>query len=307
MATKPLKELTEKQKRNAELKAGADKLRKEKAAAKKKTKKGDTQIVVPPEQTPAQLLGKDWHPSKAKMEDIVKERVRMAPGNVGVILDPETPLNEYPAILGHFQQLNSQVGFAIGDTINSAKAKYGAGCDAMLAMIGMTGKALSTLYACSRTAAAIPIERRQPELGFTVHRAVARIADPEKQLKLLTDATETVHAGKTVTVADMKKLADKAEPPKKSGSGRKPGAAKKSTAKKGKDAPKPEEYTPEELAIYDDVLEKLGTLDDLLGSKEGQAFLSKTCKVDNKLKRPLTARGKWITRFLTEVENKTGY
>ena len=308
-STKPAKELTEKQKLNAELKAGADKLRKEKAAAKKAAgKKGETQIVPTKPQTPVQLLGKDWEPSNTREEDIIEKRVTMAPGSVGVTIDEATPLEEYPAIIRHFQHLEKCTGFIIGDALNACAAHHGgAKRDAMLAVTGLLGdkKAASTLYAYARTAAAVPIERRQPSLGFAAHRAVARIENPEKQMELLTDAAEVVESGKKFTVKDMKKAADKAEPPKKKSPTKKAASGKGKSS--GKPAPEPEKYTDEEQAIYDDVLAKLGDLDELLGSKAGQDFLSKTIKVDNKLKRPLTARGKWITRFLTTVESRTGY
>src|SRR5262249_35971098 len=90
---------------NAKLAKGAAKIKKAQKEAKKAEEKPAPEPVEIPEST-------------RPLEEIVRDRVTVLPGNIGLKLADDTPIEESLRILDWTTALSDHVGFMIGDVLN---------------------------------------------------------------------------------------------------------------------------------------------------------------------------------------------
>jgi len=172
----------------AKLDKNAEKIRKmEKAKAKDAPKPKPEPLVIPE--------------SKRDIREIVRERVTVLEGSIGVKLAEETPIEEVLRIMDWAQAMNNHVGFMIGDIINFGKAKWG---DKYEQAMEQTGRAYSTLAHYAMVSRKIPADKRVSALTFTHHEAILRIGDDSKAAKVLNEVGEQAEKGKLPTTKELR-------------------------------------------------------------------------------------------------------
>src|SRR5262245_40064210 len=113
------------------------------------------------------------------IKEVMKDRVEILPGSLGLKLKPETTIAENLQILDEVVHMEDHVQFMIGDVLNYGELTYGrARYDDVL---HRTGRAQSTLYQYAQTARLIPFSKRIMELPFTQHRQLNPLGEfPDK-------------------------------------------------------------------------------------------------------------------------------
>ena len=92
----------------AKLGAGANEIRQAQKEMKKASKAGKPESIVIPEST-------------RPIQDIIRDRVTVLPGHIGLEIADNTPIEESLLILDWTMQMSDHVGFMIGDVLNSVK------------------------------------------------------------------------------------------------------------------------------------------------------------------------------------------
>ncbi|SRR6266478_42093 len=275
-------------KTKAKLAAGAAKIRKLEKA-KKGGKKAD-----PPKVEPV-VIPESTRP----IEEIIKERVTVLPGSIGLKIADNTPIEESLRVLDWTTTLSNHVGFMIGDVLNFGMAKFG---EKYKAALNQTGRAYSTLAGYAETARRIPASNRMAALTFTHHREILRIGNDEKIATVLREVGAQAEKGNAPTTKELRNKVQKLTPRKKK-------APKKATSgkgKKGKSKPEAPPYEPnaEEQSKLDAGEDALSAASDAI--KSGGVFKI-AAKLDNKEKRRWLALAEPIVVFYNALDRVTGY
>jgi hypothetical protein len=260
-----MKKAATKKSDKANLAAGAEEIRKAQKELKEKNitipKAGP--IVIPESTRP--------------IEDIVRDRVTMLPGHIGLKLADDTPIEESLRVLDWTTTLSDHVGFMIGDVLNFGNTKWG---EKYTQALNQTGRALPTLKQYASVSARIPIEKRQAVLTYTHHREILAIGDEQKiatVLKEVAKQAESGHAPTTREIAEkVRKLTPrKVKTPKRVTSG-------KGKKKKAEPEPPPYEPSADEQSKLDFTEDKAKKLAQAI--KDGGVFKI-AAKLDNIEKR----------------------
>jgi hypothetical protein len=201
------------------------------------------------------------------MLEIVKQRVQILDGNIGLKLADDTTLDESLVILDWVTLWSDHVGFMIGDVLNFSQHKWG---DKYTQALNETGRAKSTLQQYASVAARIPLEQRNSSLTFWQHELILRT--PEDHGYLLRRPKQA-EDGDAPTVKELRIKVRKLTP-------------KRVTSGKGKKKPvkeqPPYEPTPLEQERLDHVEEALKTATKVI--KDNDPF-PVAVKLDNTEKR----------------------
>jgi hypothetical protein len=269
----------------AKLAAGAAEIRKLQEQAKGKAKKPEVPKPGPvgiPEST-------------RPIEDILKDRVTVLPGSIGLKLADNTLIEESLCVLDWATTLSDHVGFMIGDVLNFGHAKWG---DKYTEAINRTGRARSTLKHYASVAARIPLDKRQPSLSFSHHELIVRTSAP---LELLEETAKQAEQGDLPTILELRTKVRKLTPtkPKRVTSGK---------AKKGPPKPQSEGRKLSEKERQE--------IDELLGGIDIFSIRIKNAK-KLLLMLPNREKKKWLpvlesfvdqlTALRTDMEKTTGY
>ena len=142
--------------------------------------------------------------STRSIEDILREHTTMAAGNVGVTLSDDIPLEEALRVLDYWTNFHEHVGFIIGDIINYGECRWG---EKYTAAMEQTGRAKPTLKTYASVALRIPVEHRQPALGFEHHREILKLGDRSDGatfVPALREAAEQAEKGQAPTVKELR-------------------------------------------------------------------------------------------------------
>jgi len=297
---KKQKQAANKKSTNDQLAVGAEEIRK---LQKRKTR--NAQPKVEPLAIPE---------CNKSIEDVLKDRVTMLPGSVGLKIADDTPIEENLMILDYATTLGDHVGFMIGDVINAGEAAWGKQYDEAVIR---TGRARNTLEQYASVARRIAPEDRQASLGFEHHREILRLVGREiagklgeedsgdvpknKVLQVLKEVGEQAKKGKGPTVKELRIKIQKLTP-------RKPKAPKKVTSgkpKKKNDKPPPYEPSADEQARLDSVEDKAGELAVEITSEGGVFKIA--AQLDNKTKHRLLKLLEPIVTFYNKIDRCTGY
>jgi len=142
--------------------------------------------------------------SARDITDILREHTTMAAGNVGITLSDDIPLEEALRVLDYWTNFHEHVGFIIGDIINYGECRWG---EKYTAAMEQTGRAKPTLKTYASVALRIPIEHRQPSLGFEHHREILKLGDRSDVatfVPALREAGEQAEKGKAPTVKELR-------------------------------------------------------------------------------------------------------
>src|SRR5437660_4379553 len=74
--------------------------------------------------------------STRPIKEILRERVKILPGHIGIKLADDTPIEESLRVLDWTTTLADHVGFMIGDVLNFGEAKWGEKYTQALAQTG---------------------------------------------------------------------------------------------------------------------------------------------------------------------------
>lgn len=121
--------------------------------------------------------------STRPIEDIIRERVQILPGSIGLTMDDNTPVEENVRVLDWAMALDNHVGFMIGDILNAGRVKWG---DGYKLALDKSGRSYKTLAAYAETSARIPKEKRVAALTFSHHREMLRLTDAQRDDMLKT-------------------------------------------------------------------------------------------------------------------------
>jgi hypothetical protein len=270
------------------LAAGAAEIKK----AQSELKKGKTQAVKPePVEIPE---------STRPMEEIIRERVTIAPGSIGLTLADDTPIEETLRVLDWTTSLSDHVGFMIGDVLNFGAVKWG---DKYKAALDQTNRALSTLKGYAEASRRIPMSKRVAALSFSHHREILRLPD-EKMDTVLTDLGKEADKkdGHVPTRDELRIKIQKLTPRK-----RKPTQRVTSGKGKGKKVAElpPYEPTDTERELLEEGEMAVDETAKLL-KPEGKLF-KVLVQLDNKEKQRWLSKLDSIVLFFKGVQNKTGY
>jgi hypothetical protein len=233
------------------------------------------------------------------LEEVIKDRVTILPGNIGLKLSNDTKVEESLQILDWTQALSDHVGFMIGDVLNFGSEKWG---NKYTAALEQTGRAKSTLWGYAEAARKIPAANRVASLTFTHHREVLRLGDDEKIAAVLKEIGAQADKGNAPTTKEVRFKVQKLTPRKKKPS-------KKSTSgkgKKGKAKPEPPPYEPTsdedaKLAFAEEAIS--GAVDAI---KAGKLYHI-VAKLTNKEKKRWMVLVEPIVTFYNLVDKVTGY
>jgi hypothetical protein len=237
-------------------------------------------------------------PLKQSMNEIVRERVTVLPGNIGLKLAENTTLEESLVILDWTTTMSDHVGFMIGDALNFGNTKWG---EKYTQALNQTGRAKPTLKEYASVCARIPFAQRQASLNYTHHREIVRIGDAEKVATVLKQVGEEAEKGNIPTTREVALKVRKLTPRKKK--------VKKATSGKGKrkvvrELP-PYEPTAEEQSRLDQAEEALNEARQSIKSEGG--IYKIVAKMDNKEKRRWTDLCIDIVTFYNAIDKITGY
>jgi len=122
--------------------------------------------------TSIKLSDKELAPTR-DIKQVLRDRVKMLPGHVGLTLADETTLAECLQILGYTLELRDGVQFLIGDVINFGYVKWGE--KKYRQAMEQTGRAYDTLRHYSETARRIPRRKRLAHLSYSHHAEIVRL------------------------------------------------------------------------------------------------------------------------------------
>jgi hypothetical protein len=273
-----MKKISSKNGDKGELAKGAEEIRKaQKEARGEKTELGP--LVIPDSARP--------------IEDILRDRVTVLDGHIGLKLAEDTPIEESLRVLDWTTQLSDHVGFMIGDVLNFGHTKWG---EKYTAALNQTGRARSTLRQYASVAARIPPGQRKACLTFWHHELIVRTSEP---IKLLEETAKQAEKGEPPTIQQLRETVKKLTPrkPKKPTSGK---------GKKRKTKPEPPPYVPDA-----EEQSKLDAAEDALNQAASQVTSLKmhklVFKLDNTEKQRWLAFTEPIVDFYNAVERVTGY
>jgi hypothetical protein len=150
--------------------------------------------------------------SERPSAEIMKERVEVLPGWIGLKISDATPMDECMKIVDRVRQMHQNVSWMLGDLINFGNQKYGD--ELFQRVMNQTGRGYSTLAGYAETAKKIPLEQRIPLLGFSSHREIAAIPDVEKRKALLGKVDAEMKQGDFPTRTEIRERAGKLKPKK---------------------------------------------------------------------------------------------
>ncbi len=238
-------------------------------------------------------------PLTQSVQEILRDRVTILDGSIGLELSPDTTIEESLAVLDWTTQLNAHSGFMIGDVLNFGNTKFG---EKYTVALNQTNRALSTLKGYAEAARRIPADKRVASLSFTHHREILRLPD-DKMDAVLTEVGKKADKGEAPSTKELRFKIQKLTPKKKK-------TPKKATsgkgAKKGKDKPAPPPYVPDadEQSKLDSAEEQLTTAAESI--KESKLFTI-VGKLDNKEKTRWLKMVEPIVVFYNAVDRVTGY
>lgn len=236
------------------------------------------------------------------IQEILNDRVTIAPGHIGLTMADDTPLEEHIAVLGYTTQLSDHVGFMIGDILNNGAVRWGSKYKVAL---DRTSKKLSTLKGYAEASRRIPLEKRVAALSFTAHREILRLPD-EKMEKLLEDLEKQAEKkdGELPTTRELRVRVQHSMP-------RTRGKAKRVTSgKHGKGKKKVVELpayepTDAEKELLDEA-EIAITEAGKMFKRDGKLFKI-VVQLDNKTKQEWLSNLDNFVLFYNDLKNKTGY
>jgi hypothetical protein len=304
---------------NAKLADGAAKIRKAQKekeannrAAKPEQKNGKgkkaKKVTAPP---PEPVVIPE---STRPIQDILKDRVTVLPGSIGIKLADATPIEESLRVLDWATTMSNHVGFMIGDILAFGSAKWG---EKYKAALNQTGRAYSTLKGYLETARKIPAANRVAALTFSHHREILRIGDEEKIATVLKEVGAQAEKGHAPSTREVREKVKKLKP-KKSKKAKSIGADTKSKKKKSKPEPPPYEPTSEQQSILDELEQNLGVINDTIkstvvvlpnihGEDSNSKLLHLLCALDNKEKQRWLKLLEPVFYLYNTVERLTGY
>lgn len=230
-------------------------------------------------------------------EEVVKDRVIVKPGNIGLEIKQGTPIEESLQILDWTTMLSDHVGFMIGDVLNFGNATWG---NKYTAALNQTGRGYSTLKQYAITAKRIPYEKRIASLNYSTHQLLARLPDAKLD-GALKEVAGQAEKGKAPTARELRFKVQKLTP--KTRKTTKVTSGKGKTRKPIVEAP-PYEPTADEQSKLDAAEEAMQeTVNELKSSKLYQIV----AKLDNKEKRRWLAMVEPIVTFYNAIDKVTGY
>lgn len=272
--------------------------------AKKKTAKdkaalADGAKAIKQAEQEAAKVAVDIPKSTRDLQEIINDRVTIAPGNIGLKLDEATPIEESLRILDWTQALSDHVGFMIGDVLNFGNTKWGTKYTAAL---NQTGRAMSTLKGYAEVARKIPIEKRVSALTFSHHREIMRLPD-EKMDGVLKEVGAQAEKGNAPTTKEVRFKVAKLTPSRKKKS---KGAASGKGKGKRKTKPEPPPYEP--TADEQSKLDEAETeLESAVEAVKAAKLYTIVAKLDNKEKKRWLALVEPLVVFYNAVDKVTGY
>lgn len=102
----------------------------------------------------------------------------------GISFAGEIPFDHWELLMATLSRMEVAAQWAIGDALNYGSARYGEKYSQAMESTGHTYQALANYAWVSR---AIPMESRNPNLSWTHHRVVAKLA-PSDQIAMLAQA-----------------------------------------------------------------------------------------------------------------------
>jgi hypothetical protein len=234
--------------------------------------------------------------STRDIRDILKDRVTVLDGSIGVKLASDTPIEECLRIMDWATTMSDHVGFMIGDVINFGQSKWG---DKYQQAMEQTGRAYKTLADYASVARRIPAAKRRSSLSFSHHREILRLQDETKIEKVLTEVSAQAEKGTAPTQKQLRDKISHLTPRKKKPS-------KRATSGKGKKKPakevKPYEPTDAEQEKMDEAE---------IALEEASKLVSKLLPVvgrcDNKVKKGFLKAAEAIVTFYNALDKITGY
>lgn len=228
--------------------------------------------------------------------EIVRDRVTLLDGNMGLQLAEETTIEESLAILDWTTQLSDHVGFMIGDVLNFSDTKFG---QKYKVALNQTGRAQSTLWGYAEAARRIPADKRKAALSFSQHREILRLPDA----KMVEVLDEVAAMEKPPSVKELRFKIQKLTPRKKK-------APKRVTSGKGKkskkEKPEPPPYVPS-----DEEQSKLDAAESAITEAAEQiksaGLFKLVAKLDNKEKKRWLEMVLPVVTFYNAVDGVTGY
>jgi len=270
----------------AKLAAGANEIRDAQKEMKEGTKAAKPDAIVIPDST-------------RPIQDIIRDRVKVLPGHIGLEIADDTPMEESLRILDWTTQMSDHVGFMIGDVLNFGYVKWG---EKYTQALNQTGRAMSTLKNYSWVARRVAREKRMASLSFTHYKAVAGLLEETKVVDLLTKIGKEAEEGHQTSVKELRIKAwqiapKKIKAPKRVTSGK---------GKKRKARPEPPPYEPnaEEQSKLDQVEEAIKGAAAAVRSAKLQQLVA---KLDNKEKQRWLDLTQPIVSFYNSLEKVTGY
>jgi hypothetical protein len=233
--------------------------------------------------------------STRSMQEVVRDRVVISAGNIGLKIAEDTPIEESLQILDWATALSDHVGFMVGDALNFGSTKWG---NKYTAALNQTGRAKSTLWGYAEASRKIPLERRQTALSFSHHREILRL--PEAKIdEVLKEVGAQAEKGNAPSTKELRFKIQKLTPKK-----RKTTKVTSGKGKKGKKKPEPPPYEP--------TGEEQGHLDEAEDSFKIAVKLTKGLyqivgRLDNKEKARWMDMIEPIVVFYNAVDKVRGY
>lgn len=226
---------------DAKLAKGAAKIQKaqKEKTAKRVKKKPETAPPLEPVVIPE---------STRPIQDIIRERVTVLDGHIGLKLADDTPLEESLRILDWTTTMSDHVGFMVGDVLNFGEKKFG---EKYKAALIQTGRAYTTLRRYSSVAAQFPPEQRVAKLSFSHHKELVAL-ELQTRNEVLLELKEKAEKGSLPSKEELRIKVQKLTPKKKK-TPKKVTSGKKGKTKKVKPEPPPYEPTKEEQSVLDSI------------------------------------------------------
>jgi hypothetical protein len=233
-----------------------------------------------------------------EQEDVIRDRVTVLPGHVGLKIADDTPIEESMQILDWTTQMSEHIGFCVGDVLNFGESKWG---EKYAAALNRTGRSYNTLVVYARVAKRIPAEKRLSTLTFSHYVELTKLADVGEIEKVAKEvAKPAVKGGDPLPVKEVRDRVKKLLPKKE----KKVKADKPKKKKAPKPEPPPYEPTEEEQSKMDVAETALGEANDAI--KSGGVFKI-VGKCDNGEKKRWLKLLEPLKDFYYNLDRITGY
>ena len=269
----------------SELAAGANEIRRVQKQMNEASKAAKPDSIVIPDSTRA-------------IQDIIRNRVKVLPGHIGLEIAEDTPMEESFRILDWTTQMSDHVGFMIGDVLNFGLHKWG---EKYTQALNQTGRAKSTLKNYAWVARTIPPSKRVAALSFTHHREIAGLREETKIGEVLKQAGEQARRGHVPTVKELRYKVQNLTPHTKKSEKVTSGKGKK---RKTKPEPPPYQPTDEEQSKLDQAEEAIQAATTAVKSAKLYQLVA---KLDNKEKQRWLDFMQPIVAFYNALDRVTGY